>query len=265
MDQDTERAADSLEALYESGGLSEESKDALLAVRGVAPEIGGGLGDTSSARELLLASILVDDSTSIGSLVSDIHHGHGLMLEALRAERHSADVQVLTRALNRGVVSPYTDIARAMPLNAENFSTRDQASETPLYLQSLLTLGTVMAKAQEIEEHNGKVRTFTLIITDGGDNASGSTSAVQVRAIVKDMLEFHTNHIVAGMGIGGRADYFTQIFLGMGIPKGWIFAPRATVDQLQAVFRKIAKSLELAASSDAEFAQLAAGPPSSSS
>jgi hypothetical protein len=259
MGQEIERAVGALEALYGSGGLSEESKDALLAVSNSALEIGGGLGDPSLASELLLASILVDDSTSIGSLVSDIHHGHGLMLEALKAERYSADVQVLTRALNRGVISPYTDIARAMPLNAENFSVRDQASRTPLYLQSLLTLGTVMSKAQEIEERNGKVRTFTLIVTDGADNASGSTSPTQVRALVKDMLEFHTNHIVAGMGIGGRPDYFTQIFLDIGIPKRWIFTPAATVDELRAEFRKIAKDLALAASSEAAFLQLAAG------
>lgn len=259
MGNEIERAARSLENLYSSGALSDDATDALLAVTGAAKEIAPGLGEASTRDEILLASILVDDSTSIAININEIRFGHKIMLEALRAELFTADVQVHTRALNRGVLSPYKSLSSATPLTEHNYSGSRLVTVTPLYLQSLLTLATVAIKAQEEEDHGAKVRTFTLIITDGEDNKSGSTAAVNVRAIAKDMLEFSTNHIVAGMGVGERID-FREVFRSMGIPERWIFTPGTSIDELRAVFRKIGQSLCLAASSEAEFFQLAAGP-----
>ena len=253
-----ERAAGALEQLYGTGGLSEESKDALLAVKTTVGLIGSGLGEAAPPGELLLASVLVDDSSSIGPLIAHVRHGHQLMHEALQNQSHSAHVQVLTRALNRGLIAPYENIAHAMALTEDNFSGKNQIGRTPLYLQSLLTLGAVMTKAQEAEAHGSKVRTFTLIITDGADNWSGAITIRQVRAVVKDMLEFATNHIVAGMGIGESYD-FRAIFQEMGIPERSIYTAGATVKDLEAEFRKIAKDLGLAASSETEFRQLAVG------
>jgi hypothetical protein len=263
MSQEVERAAGSLEALYRSGALSTDAKDALEGVEAVAVQIAAGLGETSTGNELLLAVILVDDSTSIAISINEIRSGHKLMLEALRAETFEADVQVQTRALNRGVLSPYKSLATATALTEQNYSNDHLVSVTPLYLQSLLTLGTVMAKAQEEEARGVKVRTFTLIITDGGDNKSGSVTVDQIRALVTDMLEFATNHIVAGMGIG-EPDYFQMVFLSMGIPKNWIFTPGTDIDELRRMFKRIARSLALAASSETAFAQLLLGPPSDS-
>jgi len=259
MDQETERAARPLESMYRSGTLSDGATDALLTVTKGVERVAAGLGDRSSADELLLATILVDDSASIAININEIRFGHKLMLDALRAEAFAANVQVHTRALNRGVLSPYSDLSSTPSLTEQNYSGSRLANTTPLYLQSLLTLGTVMVKAQEEEEHGVKVRTFTLIITDGEDNSSGAISAIHVRYLVKDMLEFSANHIVAGMGVGERTD-FRQIFRSMGIPECWIFTPGTSMDELRAVFRKIAQSLCLAASSEAEFLQLAAGP-----
>jgi hypothetical protein len=261
MSENIERAAGSVEALYRSGALSDDAKDALLVVPSVADKLAAGLGETSTGDELLLAVILVDDSTSVAINMTEIRVGHKLMLEALRDESFDTDVQVQTRALNRGVLSPYKSLIRAMPLTEQNYSGSRLVPETPLYLQSLLTLGTVMVKAQEEEERGVSVRTFSLIITDGEDNKSGTVGASHVRALVTDMLEFSTSHIVAGMGVGEKVDY-RKIFLSMGIPEGWIFTPGTSVDKLRDKFHKIAHSLTLAASSEAAFAQLAPGPPS---
>lgn len=257
--QEIERAARLLESLYESGGLSKESTDALIATGTAAREIQIGLGKDLPSEETLLASVLVDDSPSIQSNLAEIRLGHRLMLEALTAEQSSADILVHTRALNRGVISPYQRITQAVALTEENYSEGQLLVGTPLYSQSVLTLGTVITKAHEQELRGGKVRTFTLIITDGGDNASGGITAAHVAVIVKDMLEFSTNHIVAGMGVGNAAA-FRNVFRSMGIPDGWIFTPDSTVDELRAVFRRVAASLRLAASSEAGFLQLASGP-----
>ncbi len=261
MGQEIERVARSLEALYGAGGISDSSQDALLAIPMAAAKVAEGLGETSSAEELLLAAILVDDSPSVAPNVAEIRQGHNLMLDALRSESSTTDVQAHTRALNRGVLSPYRHISQAMLLNQDNFSANKLLPWTPLYLQSLLTLGTVITKAQEEEDRGARIRTFTLIITDGEDNRSGGTTANHVRAVVTDMLEFSTNHIVAGMGVGERQGIdFRQVFRSMGIPESWVFTSGAGVDELRAVFRKIATSLRLAAASEAGFFQLAAGP-----
>lgn len=261
MGQEIERAAKSLEALYRSGALSDDTKNALLNVRGVANKVAAGLGERSEGDELLLAVILVDDSTSVAANMAEIRLGHKLMLEALRAESFGADVQVHTRTLNGGVMSPYERLAVATALTDQNYSGSRLVPETPLYLQGLLTLGTVMVKAQEEEERGVKVRTFSLILTDGADNKSGAVGANHVHALVTDMLEFSTNHIIAGMGVGEQVDY-RQVFRSMGVPERWIFTPGSSVDELRRIFRQIARSLALAASSEAAFLQLAAGPPS---
>jgi hypothetical protein len=76
------------------------------------------------------------------------------------------------------------------------------------------------------------------------------------------MLEFSTNHLIAGMGIGEHPEVdYRRIFRSMGIPEGWIFTAGTSIDELRDKFRKIARALALAASSEADFAQLEAGPP----
>lgn len=257
MGTEIERTAAAIEALYLSGGISDAAKNALARIDRASEQIVRGLGDASNGDELLLALILVDDSGSVSGNVGEIRSGHQLMLDALRTERFAADVQVQTRLLNRGVVSPYTSLARAARLNEHNYSAN--ATVTPLYLQSLLTLGTVMVKAQEEEARGVKVRTFTLIITDGEDNKSELIHAQDVHAVVTDMLEFASNHIVAGMGVGERD--FRRIFRSMAIPDSWIFTPGSSIDELRRMFRQIAKSLALAASSETVFLQLLPGPP----
>jgi hypothetical protein len=261
---DLDRAAKSLEVLYAAGALSDETRDALVAAPAASAKILAGLGMGSTGRDLLLAALLVDDSTSIAANMAEIRTGHRLMLDALRAEVPNAAVQVHTRALNHGVIAPYQDLARVTELNEYNYSGSSLVPKTPLYLQSLLTLGTVLVKTQEEEQRGAAVRTFSLIITDGVDNSSRAIRPLHVKGIVADMLEFSTNHIVAGMGVGERVDY-RQIFRSMGIPDRWIFTPGTSIEELRRVFGQIARSLALAASSEVAFAQLLSGPPSDGS
>ena len=101
MAEDIERVADALENLVQSGALSDESANALSLVN--SREVARTLGDQSASRELLLVSVLVDDSTSIATNIGEIRRGYGVMLEALRKEWFSADVRVSARAMNAGL------------------------------------------------------------------------------------------------------------------------------------------------------------------
>lgn len=262
MSSEVERTTRPLAQLYDAGELDDKPRAALEAPS-IKAAILGGLGEVSAADELLLATVLIDDSVSIAPNMAEIRRGHNMMLDALRVDESTADVRAQTRALNYGILSPYRPISEAMRLNATNFGDRQVSpAGTPLYQQSLVTLGTVIVKAREEAARGAKVRTFTLIITDGEDNRSVDTTAGDVRLLVTDMLEFATNHIVAGMGVGEREGIdFHEIFRAMGIQQRWIFSSAADIATLREAFDEISHSLRLAASSETGFLQLAAGAP----
>lgn len=245
-----------LEGAYADGVLSEVSRDALLGVPRIGGEIARSLGDGAGGDELLLVTMLVDDSASIGERAGEVRRGHDLMLKALSGGGETR-VLVHTRLLNGGVLSPYEPLARATALTERNYATRGAA--TPLYLQSVIALASVIATAREEEAAGRRVRTFTLLITDGEDNNSGATTVESVRFLITDMLEFATNHIVAGMGIGDERR-FGEIFRSLGIPGRWIFTPRSSTEEIAEIFKTLADSLVLAASSEAAFLALSAGP-----
>lgn len=258
MTDQGERAAGLLEGAFADGSLSKGSTQALLAAGQVGTEVGKALGDDTGDGDLLLATLLVDDSLSIDLIaggLSAVTQGHNYCLDAL-AEEARDSVLVHTRYLNRGSLSPYRPLAEAPRLSIENYHLLEN---TPLYRQSVLTLGTVMAKVRQERERGRQVRAFTVILTDGEDNASGSVASVHVRLLMRDMLDFSDDYIVAGLGIG-QPERFKPIFRGMGIPENWILTAPADAGEIRKLFRRIAKSLQLAATGDDGWLQLEAGP-----
>jgi hypothetical protein len=106
-----------------------------------------------------------------------------------------------------------------------------------------------MAKARDEKERGRRVHAFTLIITDGQDNASGEITVDHVRFLVRDMLEFSKGYAVAGMGIGSPEE-FQRIFGAMGIPKDRLFTADATEEDILKSFQEIAEQLQLEASKE---------------
>jgi hypothetical protein len=188
---------------------------------------------------------------------TEVRRGHNHLLDTLRAQRPGAHVLVHTRYLTDGVLHAYRPLDEALPLTSENYA--PTAPTTPLFRQSVIALGSVIAKTKELEAHSSEVRSFTLLITDGHDNDSGEISAEQVRYLVTDMLEFSPNHIVAGMGIG-EPIAFRQVFAAMGIPEQWILTPGSDLGALRDIFAVVVRSLQLAAQDEAGFRQIARGP-----
>lgn len=253
----TERALELFRGAYADGELSRESSKALQDVPNVASEVGPSLGQEATNGEILLVSVLVDDSSSIREHTPAVIRGHNRMIEA--AARGSGDAKVLfhTRYFTKGLLAPYKPLADAIRLSPSNYAAI--AAHTPLYQQSVVMLGSVMMKTRQLVQGGAEVRTFTLILTDGANNHAQSTAS-DVKFLVTDMLDFATNHKVAGMGIGDPA-FFHPIFRDMGIPKEWILAAASTDDDIDRVFRRIERSLKLAASGEEGFLELESGPP----
>lgn len=238
----TATAADLLKDAHDTGALSAGSF-ASLDVVDVGAQIQAGLGvhvDDVSASEVVLLTMMPDDSSSIASAgnTASVREGHNLVLEAMAASRQGGEVLLHTRYLNGHVLYPYGALDHAVKMTAQNYRP-DQG--TPLYDQTLVLLGTVIAKSQELAAAGIAVRTVTLIISDGADCGSVRSRAADVRALVKDLLA-QEQHIVAAMGISDGSTDFRRVFGEMGIPDRWILTPAGTASEIRAAFQMFSRS-----------------------
>jgi hypothetical protein len=143
------------------------------------------------------------------------------VLDALSSSPQRDNILIHNRYLNGHVLYPYCPLSQAVRMDSNNYNPNQG---TPLYEQTIVLLGTVLAKAQEFADNGVPVRTVTLIITDGADEHSHNRRAQDVKTIVADMLRSET-HIVAAMGIDDGSTDFRQVFREMGLRDEWILTP----------------------------------------
>jgi dihydroxyacetone kinase DhaKLM complex PTS-EIIA-like component DhaM len=249
---------DLLEQAEADGTLSPASMQA-LDIPDIGAQIQAGLGigvDDVASSEVVLVSMMPDDSGSIqyAGNADAVRLGHNQVLDALSASRQRDDILVHTRYLNGLVLYPYTPVPQAIRMDAHNY---DPNLGTPLYDQTVVLLGTVLAKSQELAQNGVPVRTVTLIITDGADAGSTRAGASHVKSLVDDMLRAE-GHIVAAMGIDDGTTSFRQVFRSMGIPDAWILTPRSTAGEVRKAFQVFSQSA-VRASQSAHFSATALG------
>lgn len=239
---DNDKVKKLLDDAHDTGALSATSLKALDIVD-VGAQIQAGLGvaiDDVEASEVVLLTMMPDDSQSIATAnnTAAVRDGHNFVLEALAASKQSGEVLAHTRYLNGHVLFPYTQLQHAVKMTSANYH---PCRMTPLFDQSVVLLGTVVAKAQELAQAGIAVRTVTLIITDGADCGSTRCRAPDVAAIVADMLA-QENHIVAAMGISDGTTDFKQVFRAMGIPDRWILTPGNSASEIRRAFQVFSQS-----------------------
>ncbi len=254
-------ALERLQAAHDDGTLSPQSFQA-LNIADIGAQIQAGLGtsvDDVTASEVILVTMLVDDSGSIqyannAQLVRD---GHNIVLQALMGAKQNHSILVHTGYLNGEVIFPYVPLAvvdeperkktgkisyirnaQAVDLTIQNYNPN---LGTPLYDQTLVVLGRVIAKQQEFIDAGVAVRSITLIITDGADAHSTRATADSVKSVVEDLSAEH--HIVAAMGIddGGQTD-FRRVFRSMGIADRWMLVPGDTQAEIRQAFLMFSQS-----------------------
>ncbi len=243
----------------EEGLLSTASAQALSAID-IGAQIQAGLGvsvDDVAASEVVLVSIMPDDSGSIqyGNNAAAVRDGHNAVLDALQTSSQKDSILVHTRYLNGFVLYPYCPLEQAVRMSDRNY---DPNQGTPLYDQTVVLLGTVLAKSQEFADNGVPVRTVTLIITDGADEHSTRASAKTVATLVKDML-MAENHIIAAMGIDDGSTNFRQVFRDMGIRPEWILTPGNTQAEIRKAFQVFSQSATRASQGAANFSNTAIG------
>ncbi|HEY8130853.1 MAG TPA: hypothetical protein VII12_03100 [Thermoanaerobaculia bacterium] len=252
-----------LKNLFESsrdeGSLSADSLN-ILTLPDLGAKIQQGLGvavDDVPASEVFLLTLLVDDSGSIRGAKNEalVIDGYNSILTALKESKQESGILIHTRYLNGIVLSPYTPIAQAQPLDASNYQA---TGSTPLYDESVTILGTVIAKTQEFADAGVPARSVTVIITDGADCGSYRHKARDVMAIVDDMLKSE-NHIVAGVGLSDGHTNFRKVFSNMGIEDRWILTPGTSKGDIRAAFRVISQTAVRTSQGRGQFSRAAAG------
>ena len=126
---------------------------------------------------------------------------------------------------------------------------------TPLYDQSVVLLGSVLAKAQDFARNGVVARSVTLLITDGADQHSTRCRARDVAALVRDLSRAEA-HIVAAMGIHDGSTPFREVFREMGIEDRWILTPGNDPGEIRRAFQVFSQSA-VRASQAASFSQAA--------
>lgn len=241
-DDDDKKVTKLLDDARAQGVLSKRSL-ATLDVVDVGAQIQAGLGvtiDDVAASEVVLVTMMPDDSQSIAHAnnTDAVREGHNFVLESLRGSKQSGEVLAHTRYLNGFVLTPYTALEHAVKMTKQNYN---PGLGTPLYDQTAVILGTVIAKAQELAQAGIAVRTVTLIITDGADYGSTRCKATDIAALVGDMLA-QENHIVAAMGISDGSTDFRSVFRAMGIPDKWILTPGNSGTEIRRAFAVFSQS-----------------------
>jgi hypothetical protein len=240
--EDERKVKQLLAEAHDTGALSAKSL-ATLDVIDVGAQIQAGLGitiDDVAASEIVLLTMMPDDSASISAAnnTAAVRDGHNFVLDALGRSKQSGEVLAHTRYLNGDILFPYTVLDHAVQMTAGNY---DPRHGTPLYDQTVVLLGTVVAKAQELAQAGIAVRTVTLIITDGADCGSRRCRGGDVASLVADLVA-QENHIVAAMGISDGSTDFHQVFRSMGIPDRWILTPGNSATEIRRAFQVFSQS-----------------------
>ena len=230
------------QSAHEDGLLSTTSLQT-LDVNDIGLQIQAGLGinaDDVNSSEVVLVTIMPDDSGSIrfGGNAQAVRGGHNGVLDALNQSKQKDNILIHNRYLNGFVLYPYCPINQAILMDPQNYNPNEG---TPLYDQTLVLLGTVLAKSQEFSDNGVPVRTVTLIITDGGDAHSVKADAKNVASIIGDMLRSE-NHIIAAMGIDDGNTDFRKVFQEMGIRDEWILTPGNNESEIRRAFQIFSQS-----------------------
>ncbi|NJO21575.1 MAG: hypothetical protein HC838_18135, partial [Spirulinaceae cyanobacterium RM2_2_10] len=150
MSQTTPNLNQLFENAQNEGLLSTTSMQA-LNVTDIGAEIQAGLGisiDDVTTSEVVLVTIMPDDSSSIrfSGNAQAVRGGHNAILDALSVTAQRDSILIHNRYLNGHVLYPYCGLDQAQRMTPQNY---DPNQGTPLYDQTVVLLGTVLAKAQE--------------------------------------------------------------------------------------------------------------------
>lgn len=248
----------SLFAGAQAGGDIGNAAVQVLNIPDLGMQMQAGLGvsvDDVLSSEVVLISLLIDDSSSIrfGGNEQVVRDGVNLILDSLVKSKQGGSILVSIRYLNGTVLTPFISLDQSPRLDKSNYQ---GVGSTPLYDQSVVMCGQVIAKRQEFTNGGVACRAVTVLVTDGADCGSRSADEGDVSKVVKDML-LSECHIVIGVGIDDRSTNFHLVFTSMGIEDEWILTPSNDPTSIRRAFQVVSQSAVRASQGAAGFSQAA--------
>lgn len=257
MSQSQPNVQDLLAGAVAGGELSQAAVQSFSRF-GMVNNIQAGLGTPFAdvdVTESVLVAVLIDDSGSIASAQNEdnIIKGHNeLFVSSLKDSKQRDGILMYVGTLNSGIICPYTPVVHVPLLDRNNY--RPQGS-TPLCQRIYELLGTIAAKVQDAELNGTNCRSVSVIISDGGDNASTVTPA-QVKVEIEKLLATE-KHLFLAVGVeDGMTDY-TAFFTSLGIPAHCILTVGNSQSEYRRAFLVTSRSVTRASQSAALHSQVA--------
>ncbi len=241
----------------QEGAISPEARE-VIKINDMGAQIQEGLGLTPEdidieSSEVMIVSILADDSSSIGysNNTQTVIDGHDEVIKSLYDSKQKDSILVYAIAMNSGVLYPCQPISGDIDISQQY----SPMGGTPLFDKAIVTLATVLAKCKQFNDSGVSCRTATLFITDGCDEHSRAESP-EVKKIVNDMLLSEV-HIIAGMGIDDGRTNFKRVFSDMGVRDEWILTPGNSQSEIRKAFQVFSQSAVRASQNAGSFSQTA--------
>lgn len=199
----------------------------------------GGSGvDSLATDDVVLLQVVLDESGSMDGVQQTVIDEANNIKKALLKSKVADSVLTSFWKFNTQPVllQNWTQLANTADLTTANY---DPNGGTAMYLTGVQALTSMEAYAQTLARSGVRVRRVSVMLSDGADNSSGSTTAHAVKTIADDMISREMTTL-AFIGFGDKAS-MTKIGKSMGYPAIW------TASELNA--KEIRAALEMVSGS----------------
>lgn len=225
----------------DDGLISLNNKDIMCA--GLNDQILAGCDgmdiDELDATEVVLVSLLLDDSSSMCGRVDAAIQGQQAMLKALEESKQKDSFLIGMWALNKNdPYHSYVKLEDAVKLDNSNYQ---PIGMTPLYDRWYEMLASNVAYAQQLRASGTMVRSIAIVITDGNENDSHRFNDLDCAKLAADLLASE-QFVLAFVGAGDD-DYFRYMAKKMGIPDGAVLVVGDSPSDMRKIFQIVSQSV----------------------
>ncbi len=192
----------------------------------------GEPAEALDAADATLVSVVLDMSSSMGSVQAAVIDAYGAMLDALAGAKAASGILVSTWAFadQAQLLSSYEQVGRKPRLDAVTYKPDGM---TALYDAVLGAMTGLVAYGEALWQSGVPTRRVLVVMTDGGDNAS-KASAADVRSAAR-ALGSQEAYTLACAGFGGGD--LAQMAKDLGFPS--VIAAGASEAEIRRVFRQV--------------------------
>ena len=240
-----------------------------LCAPDVAAAINAAMGVNAAdfdAAEVYGMVMVVDDSGSIRNsrLEDTMRIGVNTVRDSLMGSAARDQILACLKYLNdtrcgRPPIYPWGPLNGLPVLDGHNYQAN---GGTPLYDETIIAAGVLLAKWREFADQGIPFRGALLVPTDGIDEHSSHLIS-DVAPVIADLRRYETSFIPMVMGISDGSQSskaeFTRVAREMGFEDKWILTTDNSPSEIRRAFEVASRASKAASQGAASFSQTAAG------